>query len=61
MDCLVDDQVESLAHNGVIIGKCLANGGKGLGTEGRVITLYTNRSVKVKMEFILELRSFRYC
>ena len=47
MDCLVDYQVKSLARNGVIVGKCPANGGKGLGTEGRVITLYTNRSVKV--------------
>ena len=48
IDCLVDYQVKSLARNGVVIGKCPANGGEGLGTEGRVITLYTNRSVKVK-------------
>ena len=48
MDRLVDYQVKGLARNGVIVGKCPANGGKGLGTEGRVITLYTNRSIKVK-------------
>ncbi len=48
MDRLVDYQVKGLARNGVIVGKCPANGGKGLGTEGWVITLYTNRSVKVK-------------
>jgi hypothetical protein len=48
MDCLVGYQVESLARNGVIIGKCPTNGGKGLGTKGWVITLNTNRSVKVK-------------
>jgi hypothetical protein len=48
MDRLVDYQVKGLTHNGVIVGKCLANGGKGLGTEGWVITLYTNRLVKVK-------------
>jgi hypothetical protein len=48
MDRLVDYQVKSLARNGVVLGKCPANGGEGLGTEGRVITLYTNRSVKVK-------------
>jgi hypothetical protein len=48
MDRLVDYQVKSLARNRVIVGKCPANGGEGLGTEGRVITLYTNKSVKVK-------------
>ncbi len=48
IDRLVDYQVKGLAHNEVIVGKCPANGGKGLGTEGRVITLYTNRLVKVK-------------
>ncbi len=48
MDHLVDHQVKSLARDGVVIGKCPANGGEGLGTEGRVITLYTNRSVEVK-------------
>jgi hypothetical protein len=47
MDHLVDYQVKGLARNGVIVGKCPTNSGKGLGTEGRVITLYTNRSVKV--------------
>jgi hypothetical protein len=50
MDRLVDYQVMSLASNGVIVGKCPANGGKGLGTEGRVVTMYTNRSVKVKKD-----------
>jgi hypothetical protein len=50
MDCLVDYQVKSLTCNGVIVGKCPANGGKGLGTEGRVVTLYTNRSVKVEKD-----------
>ena len=50
MDRLVDYQVKSLARNGVIVGKCPANGGKGLGTEGRVVILYTNRSVKVKKD-----------
>ncbi len=50
MDCLVDYQVMSLTRNGVVVGKCPANGGKGLGIEGRVITLYTNRSVKVKKD-----------
>jgi hypothetical protein len=49
MDCLVDYQVKSLTCNGVVIGKCPANGGEGLGTKGRVIALYTNRSVKVKI------------
>jgi hypothetical protein len=48
MDRLVDYQVKSLACNGVVIGKCPANGGKGLGTKGQIITLYTNRSVKIK-------------
>ncbi len=48
MDRLVDYQVKNLTCNGVIIGKCPANSGKGLGTEGWVITLYTNRSVKIK-------------
>jgi hypothetical protein len=48
MDHLVDYQVKSLARNGVVIGNSPANGGEGLGTKGRVITLYTNRSVKVK-------------
>ncbi len=50
MDRLVDHQVKSLARNGVIVGKCPTNGGKGLGTEGRVVTLYTNRLVKVKVK-----------
>jgi hypothetical protein len=50
MDRLVVYQVESLVRNGVIVGKCPANGGKGLGTEGRVVTLYTNRSVEVKKD-----------
>ncbi len=50
MDRLVDHQVKSLARNRVIVGKCPANGGKGLGTEGRVITLDANRSVKVKKD-----------
>ncbi len=50
MDCLVGYQVKGLARNGVIVGKCPANSGKGLGTEGRVVTLYTNRSVKVKKD-----------
>ena len=48
MDRLVDYQVKSLTRNGVVIGKCPANGSKGLRTEGQVIALYTNRSVKVK-------------
>ena len=48
MDHLVDYQVKSLARNGVDKGKCPANGCKGLGTKGRDITLYTNRSVKIK-------------
>ena len=48
MDCLVDNQVKSLPCNGVIIGKCPANGGKGLGTKGWVIPLDTNRLVKIK-------------
>jgi hypothetical protein len=50
MDRLVDYQVKGLARNRVIIGECFANGGKGLGTEGRVITLYTNRLVKIKKD-----------
>jgi hypothetical protein len=50
MDRLVDYQVKSLARNRVVIGKCPANGGKGLGTEGRVVTLYANRAVKVKKD-----------
>ena len=51
MDRLVDFQVKGLARNGAVVGKCPkcpANGGKGLGTEDWVVTLYTNRSVKVK-------------
>ena len=48
MNCLVDYQVKGLARNGVIVGKCPANGGKGLGTEGGVISLDTNRLVEVK-------------
>jgi hypothetical protein len=48
IDCLVNYQVKNLACNGVVIGKCPANGGKGLSTEGWVIPLYTNRSVKDK-------------
>jgi hypothetical protein len=48
MDCLVDHQVKGRARNRVIVGKCPANGGKGLGTKGRVVTLYADRSVKVK-------------
>ena len=48
MDHLIDYQVKNLACNGVVMGTCPANGGEGLGTEGWVITLYTNRSVKVK-------------
>ncbi len=50
MDHLVDYQVKGLARNGVIVGKCPANGGKGLGTEGWVVTLDTNRLVKVKKD-----------
>ncbi len=50
MDCLVDHQVESLARNRVIVGKCPANGGKGLGTKGQVITLDANRSAKIKKD-----------
>ena len=50
MDRLVYHQVKRLARMGVVIGKCPANGGKGLGTEGGVITLYTNRLVKVKKD-----------
>ncbi len=50
MDCLVDYQVKCLARNRVVIGECPANGGEGLGTKGRVITLYANRSVKVKKD-----------
>ncbi len=48
MDRLVDHQVKGLTRNRVIVGKCPANGGKGLGTKGQVITLDANRSVKVK-------------
>ncbi len=48
MNHLVNNQVKNLACNGVVIGKCPANGGKGLSTEGWVIPLDTNRSVKVK-------------
>ncbi len=48
MDRLVDYQVKRLARIRVVIGECPANGGKGLGTESGVITLYTNRLVKVK-------------
>jgi hypothetical protein len=48
MDCLVNNQVKNLACKGVIIGKCPANGGKGLSTKGWVIPLDTNRLVKVK-------------
>ncbi len=50
MDRLVDHQVKSLARNRVIVGKCPAIGGKGLGTEGQVITLDANRLVKVKKD-----------
>ena len=50
MDRLVYHQVKRLARMGVVIGECPANGGKGLGTEGRVVTLYANRSVKVKKD-----------
>jgi hypothetical protein len=50
MDRLVDHQVKSLARNGVIVGKCPANGGKGPGTEGWVVTLYAKRLVKVKKD-----------
>jgi hypothetical protein len=50
MDRLVDYQVKRLARKRVVIGECPANGGKGLGTEGGVITLYTNRLVKVKKD-----------
>ncbi len=50
MDCLIDYQVKRLARKRVIIGECPANGGKGLGTEGRVITLYTNRLVEIKQD-----------
>ncbi len=48
MDRLVDNQVKRLTRKRVVIGECPANGGKGLGTEGWVITLYTNRSVEIK-------------
>ncbi len=48
MNHLVNNQVKNLACNGVVIGKCPANGGDGLSTKGWVIPLYTNRSVKVK-------------
>ncbi len=48
MDRMVYHQVKRLARMGVVIGECPANGGKGLGTEGGVITLDTNRLVKVK-------------
>ncbi len=50
MDCRVNYQVKNLACNGVVIGigKCPANGGECLSTEGWVIPLYTNRSIKVK-------------
>ncbi len=50
MDRLVDYQVKRLARMRVVIGKCPANGGKGLDTKGGVITLYTNRLVKVKKD-----------
>jgi hypothetical protein len=50
MDRLVDHQVKSLARNRVIVGKCPANSGKGLGTEGWVETLYANSSVKKKKD-----------
>ena len=50
MNCLVDHQVKSLARNRVIVGECPANGGKGLGTKGRVVVLYADRSVKVKKD-----------
>jgi hypothetical protein len=48
MNRLVDYQVKSLTRNGVLIGKCPANGGEGLGTEGWAITLHTNKWVKIK-------------
>ncbi len=44
MDRLVDYQVKSLARNGVIIGKCPANGGKGLGTKGWVVRKQVGQS-----------------
>ena len=50
MNCLINNQVKNLACNGVVIGKCPANGGKGLSTEGWVIPLYTNMLVKVKKD-----------
>jgi hypothetical protein len=50
MDHLVDYQVKRLARMGVVIGECPANGGKGLGTKGWVITLYTNRLVIIKKD-----------
>ncbi len=50
MDHLVDYQVKILARNGVIVGKCPANGGRGLGTEGWAVALYTNRLVKVEKD-----------
>ena len=45
---VVNYQVKNLACNGVVIGKCPTNGGEGLITEGWVIPLYTNGSIKVK-------------
>jgi len=50
MGRLVDYQVKRLARMGVVIGECPANGGKGLGTEGGVITLDTNGLVKIKKD-----------
>ena len=50
MDCLVYHQVKRLARMRVVIGECPANGGKCLGTEGGVITLDTNRLVKIKKD-----------
>ena len=45
MDCLVNYQAKNLACYGVVIGKCLANGGEGLGTKGWVIPLPVHKQV----------------
>ncbi len=50
MDRLVDYQVKRLTRKRVVIGECPSNACKGLGTKGGVITLYTNRLVKVKKD-----------
>ena len=47
MDCLVDNQVKTLACEGVVIGKCPANGGEGLSAKSWGIPLDTNWLVKV--------------